>query len=208
MAVITLSASYGAGGSRIGPALAERVGATFVERAIPTGVAERLAVPLAEAERRHEAVSPLLDRLLGALSPMGQLYGAPPPEDPPLDDHAYRTAAEAVIGDHAERGDVVILGRAAMVVLAGRPGVLRVRLDGPREARIAQAVALGETTRDVAERLCDETDAARDAYVSRFYGADAHDCRLYHLVLDSTAIGLETCVELIATAAGQVPAVG
>ncbi|MGI8781503.1 MAG: cytidylate kinase family protein, partial [Solirubrobacteraceae bacterium] len=56
MALITLSAPYGAGGSQIGPAVAERLGVPFVDRAIPTSVAERLAVPLVEAVDRDESV--------------------------------------------------------------------------------------------------------------------------------------------------------
>ena len=50
--------------------------------------------------------------------------------------------------------------------------------------------------------MLDETDRARVAYVKHFYNRDPHDSRLYHLVLDSTALPVEVCVDLIATAAG------
>jgi cytidylate kinase len=33
--------------------------------------------------------------------------------------------------------------------------------------------------------------------VERFYGADIQDPSLYDLVLDSTALGLDACVELL-----------
>jgi cytidylate kinase len=55
--------------------------------------------------------------------------------------------------------------------------------------------------RDTAERHLAETDKARQAYMQHFYRCDVHDTALYHLVIDSTAIPLETCVELIVTAA-------
>jgi hypothetical protein len=38
-------------------------------------------------------------------------------------------------------------------------------------------------------------------YVKHSYRADPRDPRRYHLVLDSTALALATCVELIVTAA-------
>src|SRR5919198_1107080 len=57
MTVITLSAPFGAGGSEIGPAVARRLGVRFLDRAIPTEVAERLAVPLREALLREHAAS-------------------------------------------------------------------------------------------------------------------------------------------------------
>jgi len=46
------------------------------------------------------------------------------------------------------------------------------------------------------ERHMRETTRAREAYVQQFYGADARDAALYHLVIDSTALALDACVEL------------
>ena len=45
------------------------------------------------------------------------------------------------------------------------------------------------------------TDRAREAYVQHFYRVDPRDASLYHLVIDSTAIPLDACVEMIVTAA-------
>jgi cytidylate kinase-like protein len=53
-AVGTLSASYGAGGSVVGSLAAERLGVPFLDRAIPSAVAERLGVALeAVLAREH-----------------------------------------------------------------------------------------------------------------------------------------------------------
>ena len=49
MGVVTLSASYGAGGSEIGPAVAAALGLPFVDRAVPVEVARKLDVPRDEA---------------------------------------------------------------------------------------------------------------------------------------------------------------
>jgi cytidylate kinase len=46
------------------------------------------------------------------------------------------------------------------------------------------------------------------SYTSTFYGAHVEDPSLYHLVIDSTAIRLEACVELLALAAETVCAPG
>jgi len=54
-----------------------------------------------------------------------------------------------------------------------------------------------------AARMQRDTDHARRAYVAHFYpraGAWA-DPRHYHMVLDSTAISLDTCVDIITQAA-------
>jgi hypothetical protein len=199
MTLVTLSAAYGAGGSRLGPELAERLGVPFLDRAIPSAVAQRLAVPLADAEAHDQSVGSLLARVVLRLAPLGQAFGADPGE--PLDEDAFRRATETIIREQAATGDGVILGRGGALVLAGDPRALHVRLDGAREARIAQATALREIDRRTAEREQAETDRAREAYVRHFYRADARDCRHYHLTLDSTALPLETVLETIILAA-------
>jgi Cytidylate kinase-like family len=200
MTVVTLSASYGAGGSHVGPQLAERLDLPFLDRAIPTAVAERLAVPLADALAHDEAVRSVLERLLLRFAPAAQTFAGATPAPDIVDERSYLRCTEDVIRERAVRG-AVILGRAAAIVLRDWPGALHVRLDGPRERRLAQAMALEGSDRETAERHMRETDRARETYVQQFYGADARDAELYHLVIDSTVFGLDACVELIAAAA-------
>jgi hypothetical protein len=201
MTVVTLSASYGAGGSHVGPRLADRLAVAFIDRVIPTAVAERLAVPLDDALAHDDAVRGVLERVLMRFAPAAQAFSgaATPPEM--LDERSFLRATEEVIRERCSEGSGVILGRAAAVVLRDRAGALHVRLDGPPERRLAQAMALDGSDRETAERRMRETDRAREAYVQQFYGVDARDAGLYHLVLDSTALPLDACVELIALAA-------
>jgi hypothetical protein len=202
MTLITLSAPYGAGGSEIGPAVARRLGVRFLDRAIPTEVAERLAVPLREAMERDQAVENWLTRALLTFGHVGPaLAGAAPAPNQLLDDDAFRQATEQVLREHAAGGGAVILGRAAAIVLRDEQGALHVRLGGPKEARIEQGMRLQGIDRATAERRLGETDRARSAYVQHFYGCDPRDAALYHLVIDSTALPLDACTELIALAA-------
>jgi cytidylate kinase len=201
MTVVTLSASYGAGGSQVGPRLADRLGVAFIDRVIPTTVAERLAVPLDDALAHDDAVRSVLERMLMRFAPAAQAFsGAAAPPDL-VDDRSFLRATEEVIRERCAAGSGVILGRAAAVVLRDKPGALHVRLDGPTERRLAQAMELEGVDRATAERHMRETDRAREAYVQQFYGLDARDAALYHLVVDSTALALDACVELIALAA-------
>jgi cytidylate kinase len=202
MSVVTLSAAYGAGGSQVGPRLADRLGVPFLDRVIPTTVAERLAVPLSEALAHDECVRGGFERLLMRFAPAAQAFSgaAAPPEV--IDERPFRHATEQVIREHAAGGSGVILGRAGAIVLRDAPHALHVRLGGPEKRRIAQAMRLEGVDRPTAERRMRETDSAREAYVQQLYGADARDATLYHLVVDSTAFTLDACVELIALAAG------
>jgi cytidylate kinase len=202
MSLVTLSASYGTGGSRIGPELAEALGVPFVDRAIPVAVAHRMAVPLDEALARDETQGSRLDRLLRDFAPAVQVYaggGAMIPTA--FEDQGYREATEDVIREQAAIGEGVILGRAATVVLLDDPRVLRVRLDGPTERRLARAMGGEGIDKKIAKRRMKETDRARDAYMEHFYRRDSHDPSLYHLMLDATAFSISDNVAIIAMAA-------
>jgi hypothetical protein len=207
--VVTLSASFGAGGSIIGPRVAEHLGVPFLDRAIPVAVAEALAVPMAEVVAHDERRTPGLGRLLASLAraaaaPDTAFGSAPTAARASLGDQpeqAFRDQTERVIHRIADTTGGVILGRAAAIVLRDRPSVLHVRLDGPPEARIQRAMSFEQVDEDEARKLCGETDRAREAYVKHFYKCDARDACHYHLVLDSTALEFDTCVDLIVTAA-------
>jgi cytidylate kinase len=201
MTVIALSASYGAGGSVVGPELAERLGVPFLDRAIPIRVAAELDVPVDQAEAHdEEATESFLDRVLRGF--IGTDVGVPAPV--PAETYTsedFRRATEAVLLEQAATGEGVILGRASVVVLREDPRVLRVRLDGPAERRVLQAMRIGEIDEETAKRSLQRIDRTHADYARQFYGADIRDPSLYHVILDSTAIAFEDCIELIALAA-------
>ncbi|WP_445152640.1 cytidylate kinase-like family protein [Baekduia sp. Peel2402] len=201
--LVTLSASYGAGGSQIGPALAERLDVPFVDRAIAAGMADRLGITEAEAEKLDDDVERGLDRILSSLAPVGDFYGDVDPAL--LQRSGHHEAAEAVIREIAASGRAVILGRAGAVVLKDEARALHVRLTGPPQARVEQATRLEGVDRNDAERRCKKTDRAREAYVKRYYNCDARDPALYDVVLDSTRLGIEACVDVLAAACGAGP---
>jgi cytidylate kinase len=116
-------------------------------------------------------------------------------------DTAFREQTERVIISAAETTGCVVLGRAAVVVLRDHPRALHTCLDGPLDRRVKQA--LEHTTDDEAtvRKLLADTDRNRQAYFKHFYRTDPDDPRLYHLVIDATLIDLDTCGDLIVTAA-------
>ncbi|HWK29314.1 MAG TPA: cytidylate kinase-like family protein [Solirubrobacter sp.] len=197
--LITISASYGAGGSQIGPAVAQRLGVEFLDRAIPARVAERLQVPLDEALAHDESLGDAIGRFVSSFALLPELAGALV-QSGVLAGEDYRRETERLLREHAA-GGAVILGRAGALVLADEPGALHVRLGGPRERRVAQAMRLRGLEHDDAEAQRKNSDRAREAYVRHFYGRDAKDPTLYHLVIDSTALPHDAVVEAIVACA-------
>jgi cytidylate kinase len=201
MGVVTVSASFGAGGAEIAPAVAERLGLPFHDRVIPAQVAGRLGVPVAEAEANDETITRGLWRLVTSLGTMPDPVGGVLPTSTLPDERAYRVQTERVLGEIAGGPGGVVLGRAAAMVLRDRPDVLHVRLDGPPDRRLSAAVLHTGRPEDEVRRDQEAADRARESYVRHFYRCDPAESRHYHLVIDSTALPRDVVVDLIVTAA-------
>jgi cytidylate kinase len=197
--LITVSAAYGAGGSVVAPTLAQRLGVPFLQRVTTTAGQVTDVGPCHERLVAEEAKITPVHRLLASFThsmPVG-------PTQSQLSarhhDYDLRCGAEAEIHQLLAGGGV-ILGRAAAVVL-GKDRGFHVRLDGPPARRIAQGATIEGVSQEQARAHMQAADRARTAYVRRLYRADPADASLYHMVIDSTAIPLDTVIELILAAA-------
>jgi hypothetical protein len=201
MGVVTFSAAYGAAGAEVAPAVAERLGLPFHDRAIPAQVAGRLGGSVAEAEANDETVVRGLWRLVASLGTMPDPVGGVLPTAALPDARAYREQTERLLTEIADGAGGVVLGRAGAMVLRDRPDVLHVRLDGPRDRRLAAAVERSGRPVDEVRREMEANDRTREAYVRHFYRCDPAAAGHYHLVIDSTALPVDTVVDLVVTAA-------
>jgi cytidylate kinase len=201
---VTISAGYGAGGSIVAPRLAQRLGYPLLDRAISSHIAEQLRVTVEEAECGAINRS-FAERFFGSLAPLaGGVIGLGTDGEPdaplPLDDAAqFRELAEGIMFRALDDG-AVILGRAGAAATQQRTDVLRVRLFGPDRARIQQGARVEGVDVETAAKRLPEVDHAREMYVHRLYGCHIDDPKLFHLHIDSTAVPLDVCVDLIDTA--------
>jgi shikimate kinase len=206
MGTVTIAATYGAGGSLIGPAVATRLKLPFVDRAIPVELAEKLHGPLVAALAEDSEAGSTAGRVLNSALGYTGLFAGVPLGSEQLGVVPDVAHTETVIRGLASGGGAVILGRAGVFVLKGRPDVIHVRLDGDVEARRHAAMEREGLDYKTATRQQEAADHARRSYIGHFYPRAGawEDPRHYHLILDSTAISIETCVEIITRAARDV----
>ena len=194
--VVTISAAYGAGGSRVGPAVAEALGFPFMDRAVPVTRSAEVR-PDPEAATEEERTEGFLTRLLSSFAAGPDGTAGVGAVVPGAGDEAVRREAATRVGQFTAH-DGVVLGWGSTVLV---PSAFHVRLGGPEDARIAQAMRLGGIDEQAARKRRADTDSVRETYLKRLHSKDWRDLRLYHLILDSTAVPLETCTEIIVTAA-------
>jgi cytidylate kinase len=199
--VVTLAALHGAGGSVVGPRVAERLGVEFFDRAIPSAIAERAGLTEQAVGVVDDRPRRRVDRLVSNLARVtdaGTATGRPV-ERVDLEERRLRGEIEEFLA-RASRTGGVVLGRGGAVVLASVPAALHVYLGGPREGRVAQVMEAEGVDRPTAARLVRAHDRARREYVQDVYGVDGDDPALYHVVLDAVALGVDGCVALIVLA--------
>jgi cytidylate kinase len=199
--LITVSAAYGAGGSVVAPALAERLGLPFLQRVTTSEGHVAEPGPCDEQLSAGEAKTTPVHRLLASFT---QAIPAGPTQSPPSTHHQdVHLRAHGEAGIHrllAAGGGGVILGRAAAVVL-GQDNGFHVRLDGPPQRRVVMGAEIEGISEEQARVRLQAADKARTAYVRRLYRNDPSDPSLYHLVIDSTSMPLDTVIEIILVAA-------
>ena len=199
--MLTISATYGAGGSLVAPAAAARLQLPFFDRLLhgpDTRRAEAIMERLSDEERRHAPPG----RLAATLAHLSAGLGIPVPDERDLNPReVLRRSVTASISNIVASGGGVILGRGGAVVLAGHPSAFHVRLDGPPERRLRQGMAIEGADEQAARAHQADADRAWSQFVQRVLDRDPADGRLYHLVLDSTVVPLDTCAEVVAAAA-------
>jgi cytidylate kinase len=197
---VTLAALYGAGGSLIGPQVAERLGVPFLDRAIPSAVAERAGVPETAVAEADDAPRSRWNELLDVLARSSPPTGASGQvEQVDLEERRLHAEIERFLADASRTGGVV-LGRGGAVVLASVPGALHVYLGGNRGDRIKRVMDIHGIDRETAARRVRAHDRARRDYVRSVYGVEGDNPTLYHLMIDAISLGVDVCVDLIVAA--------
>ncbi|HEX5267352.1 MAG TPA: cytidylate kinase-like family protein [Acidimicrobiales bacterium] len=192
--MVTISASYGAGGSVIAPAVAERLGFPFLDRALPAAASSTAAESADDEERTEGLITRMLSRFAAVPDPLtGGVSGVPGVTR----DEVLKEQVEHQVGTFS-RSDGVILGWGSTLIVES---AFHVRLDGPEEARVRRGMMIEGLDEGAARKRLADTDRVRSLYIRRMYGRDWRDFELYQLMLDSTSLDFDGCVTVIADTA-------
>jgi CheY-like chemotaxis protein len=108
---------------------------------------------------------------------------------------------QAELGEHVARGDIVYHGLAGHLLLAGMPGLLRVRLIAPLEMRVKTLVDRHGLSRDAAIEYIEQVDEERMRWTRLVYGVELRDSSRFDLVVNLEKSSLETACRLVTVAA-------
>lgn len=195
--IITVSREFGSGGRTVGKMLAERLNLKYYDKELVKEISMQTGFDpkYIEEHGEHAPGRSVLSYIFG-----GQTLGHPDVMNGMTPADFLWCMQRKIILELAEKGDCVIVGRCADYILRERQDCLNVFIHAPKPQRAERIVKLyGES--DVApEKRLDDKDGRRRANYRHFTGRDWGDAENYHISLDSAALGVEGCVELIAAA--------
>lgn len=195
--LITISREYGAGGSSVAHAIAERLGWRLVDNQLVEEIARRAGMTTAEAQERVERGPTFVERLIRALAASNPELLTPASVEPPdAADAQLKQITEQVVSEAASN-HAVLVGRAASAVIGRRDDAVHIKLVGsPEYRRQVIAERLGVTPEEAARKIRD-VDAHRAEYHRRWYARDWTDPHNYHLVINVGWVGLDGAAELV-----------
>lgn len=175
MSVVAISETAGSLGSEIGRAAAETLGYEFADREIITKAADRFGEAISDLAHATEERPTVWERLMET-------------------QQRTVTYVEATVLEMAARVNIVLVGRAATIILSKAPHTLRVRISAPQPLRARRLQGqVGEAAMDAVRR----SDRERAARVRFLYRVDWNDPALYDLVLNSERLSVDQSVRLI-----------
>ena len=189
--IITISREFGSGGHSIGKLVAEKLGYHFYGRELVEKVAALSGFSTDFIEESGEYAS-AKSSLLFSLATAGQYESS----GLSMHDRLYLIQTK-VIEDIAAEGNCVIVGRCADFILRDYKDCLHVFIYADMESRAKRIVErYGETDKSPKKRLEDK-DQKRKVYYKNYTGRNWGEPHNYNLCLDSGALGLEACADLI-----------
>ena len=225
MYTITLGGMSGGGARDIGPIVAQKLKADYVDRIFLSNIAKDLGATVEALHQREEklpsrsekwihVVQRLLERS-AVTGSAGDPYFGPgitallteEYEDIPqptitrgheVEDDVYIEAIESTMKEMAADGDVVFIGRGGHVILKDMPNVLRVGVVASFEDRVKTLMTREAIDRDNAIVTLEQRDQARKYFFKKYFELEEPDNHnLFHFTINSSEISTNYAAEMV-----------
>ena len=178
MAIITISRGSYYRGKEVAEKLAQKLGYQCISREILLEASEEFNIPEIKLIRAIGDAPSILERFT-------------------RQKEKYVAFIRAALLKHVQKDNVVYHGLFGHFFLQDIPHVLKVRIVGDLEARVADEVKREGISADKAREIITRDDEERRKWALYLYGADAWDATLYDLVIHLKTISVDDAVTLI-----------
>ncbi len=187
--IITISREFGSGGRTIGKQVAEKLGIACYDQELIEKIAEQSGYSEEFVREKSEYTTygswfanAFADRDVRGMT---------------IQDHIWTMQRQLII-DLAKKGNCVIIGRCADYILRDEADLLTVFIHAGMQQRAERIVRVYGEREDSPEKRLKDKDKRRRAYYQFYTDMEWGDVCNYQIALDSGALGIETCADLIA----------
>jgi cytidylate kinase len=179
MTVIAMTREMGSGSRDVALRVSEKLGLKLIlHELVEHDVAEQMQVRESDIHHRLEGGDSLLERWQIGSKKLASYV------------------AEEVY-ELAQKGNVLIRGWGACVILSKVPHVVRVRICAPIEVRENSVMSRTGVDRVAARAEIERNDAAHERILRVTCGVEREDALLYDVVLNTGRVSIDTCVKVI-----------
>lgn len=191
---IAIEREYGSGGTKIAEGVAKQCGISCYGKEVLEMAAQKLHISVEEAEKYEEQAS---NSFLYSMYMMSQTRNGNN-ETLPMECKLYVEEHNA-IAQLAKHGKAVFVGHCAAEALKDEKGVVKVFVRASEESRRKRAIEEYNIVEKEVAGVCKRFDKKRATYYGFNTGKKWDDYSNYDIVLDSTELGIEGCVKMLAS---------
>lgn len=221
MPVITISREVGASGTYIALKLAEVLGGTCYDQQIIHGIAERMGKNKEQLEdfdqNSYNRIGVFFQEALASIAqgsmvfhPFGigpldwdsaEMFATYPRNS--FQEKDYYDVLTQVVKEIAEQPNSIIIGRGASQILKKHPNALHIRIIADATDRISHLMQEQSFDQKKAEDFVSGKDTAAANFIYDFFDVEINDAHQYSLILNTSRITPDRCIELILAAVRQ-----
>lgn len=218
MPVITISREVGASGAYVALKLAEALGGTCYDQQIIHGIAEKMGKNKDQLEdfdqNSYNRIGVFFQEALASIAqgsmvfhPFGigpldwdsaEMFATYPRNS--FQEKDYYDVLTQVVKEIAEQPSSIILGRGASQILKGQANTFHVRIVADTTDRISHLMREQSIDQHKAEEIVSGKDTAAANFIYDFFDVEINDAHQYNLILNTSRITPDRCVELILAA--------
>lgn len=203
--IITIARQYGSGGREIGEKLSAALGIPVYDKELITEAANKSEL---HPDVLHKVDEVAANSLLYTLAMGSNVFGSAMSfgYKMPVNDKLFLLQSD-VIREYAAKGSCIIIGRCADYVLRDEPNLFRIFIHGDidcRKARVAERHPDIKSTQVI--DIINKTDKRRASYYNFYTGNKWGKYDNYDLMINSSTLGIDETVTLLAAYAKSMMA--
>ena len=197
--IFTIARQYGSRGKEIGRKIAQKLDIPFYDKELIALAAKEsgMSEEIFEDADERATNSLLYSMMMGSYTFGNQIS---PMNNMPINDRLFIIQSD-IIKKAALEGPFVVVGRCADYILRERKNVLNVFIHAEKSFRVNRAIQEYQIEPNRASDFVAKKDKQRGNYYNFYTNRRWDDLSNYQLSLDSSALGVQTCVDLILSAA-------